>query len=187
MFRTTSIVLALVLLPAVADAQGRGRDRGARDNSEELSRSMPTGPTLSSRDVEKSSPLKYFIDKRKDLKLSDDQLKQVKDMDAQQKDKNAASYKTVDSLVRVMKPTTSVQTAEDEARVIIAREALMQVLSDVRTSDGAAADAAMAGFDDAQKATAAELLKKQREDVQSMMRSKMGGGRGGPPGGRPGS
>lgn len=185
MFRTSVAVVAVALLPSLVVAQARSRDRGAKDNSEALSQSMPTGPKLSARDIEGSSPLKFLIDKRKDLKLTDDQLKQFKEMDAKQREKDAPSYKAVDSLVKMMKPSTSVQTAEDEARVVIARDALMNVLREVRTSDDAAATEAVAGLDDSQKTIAAELLKKQRQETEQMVRGKLnsGGGFGGPGGG----
>lgn len=186
MHRTSVAVLALVLLPSLVTAQGRSRDRGAKDNSEALSQSMPSGPKLSSRDIEGISPLRYLVDKRKDLKLTDEQLKQLKAADAQLKDANAPLLKQVDSLIRELKPTTSVQTTEDETRMVIARDVLMKVIGDIRVGYDAAAKSAMDGFDDAQKATAQTLLQKHQQESMEMMREKLGA-RGGAPGGRRGS
>ena len=187
MFRTSIVVLSLVLLPTLTSAQSRGgRERGARDNSDSIAKAMPSGPKLSSRDIEGISPLRFLVDKRKDLKLTDDQQKQFKEADAKLKDKNMPMLKSVDSLVKLMKPS-SLPSADDDARVAIARESLMKVISDIRTNYDAAAKEAMPALDDTQKATATTLLQKFQQDNADMLREKMATSAGGAGGGRRGS
>ncbi len=194
MFRQTFGLLALALLPTIVSAQprgGRSMGTGKEGNYEEMMKDIGTGPKLMSRDVENMSPLKFLADKRKDLKLTDDQQKQFKELDGKAKETNAPLLKTVDSLVKAMKPTSSVPSAEDQVRVVLAREALMKVIGDIRTNYDAAVTNAMPQLDDAQKGTAKELLEKQRKENEDTLREKLGG-RGprpdgdGPPRGRRG-
>jgi hypothetical protein len=181
MFRTSAVILALALLPSLSAAQVR-RERGARDNSDSIARAMPSGPKLNSRDIEGISPMRFLLDKRKDLKLTDDQQKQIKDADGKLKEKNAPMLKQVDSLVREMKPS-SMPTAEDEARVVIAREALMKLIGDIRVTYDASLKEMLTKLDETQNTTVQTLLPKQQQENADMLRerlgSRMGGGGGG--------
>ena len=187
MYRTSVAILTLVLLPSLADAQGRGRDRGARDNSDSIARAMPSGPKLNSRDIESISPMRFLLDKRKDLKLTDDQQKQIKETDGKLKEQNAAMLKQVDSLVREMRPGSSGRTAEDEARVVIARDALMKVLVDIRVNYDASLKEILTKLDETQNTTVQSLLPKQQEENASMLRERLGSRAGGGTGGRRGA
>jgi len=62
------------------------------------------------------------------------------------------------------------------------------VVRDIKVSYDEAAKAPVSGFDEAQTKTAQELFKKYEEEMQEMMRSKMGRGGMPPAGGgrRPG-
>lgn len=179
MFRQTVGLLALALLPTIASAQprgGRSMGTGKEGNYDEMTKGIATGPKLSSRDVENMSPLKFLVDKKKDLKLTDDQQKQFKELDGKVKEQNAPLLKSVDSLVKVMKPTSSVPSAEDQVRVVLAREALMKAIGEIRTNYDASVTTAMPTLDDAQKGTAKELLEKQRKENEDTLREKLGGG-----------
>lgn len=194
MFRQTVGLLALALLPTIASAQprggrGMGTGRDAPD-FDAITKDIGTGPKLSSKDVENMSPLKFLVDKRKDLKLTDEQQRQFKELDGVAKEQNGSLFKTVDSLVKVMKPRSSVPSAEDQVRVVLARDAMMKVIGDIRTNYDASVTSAMPQLDDAQKGTAKELLDKQRKENEQTLREKMGGGPrpegDGPPRGRRG-
>jgi hypothetical protein len=186
MSRFRAALALLVLLPAVATAQrgggggGRGMggstkaDFGAIDKN-----AAPRGPSIAGRDLEKASPLADLLDKKKDLKLSEAQLTTLKDADLKLREANAERYKLVDSLKKEMRPGTS---AEDEARVVLSREAMMGVIRDIRTSYDAAAKEIVGKLDEAQQKTAGEILEKNAEDTQEMLRDKLGGRAGGPPG-----
>ena len=96
-------VIALLLVPAISLAQRGGRTQADRKTPLFDKEEGPKGPTLRVRDIEDQSPLKLLIDKRKDLKLSDAQLSQLKDSETKLKDVNAPLYKAVDSLIRDMR------------------------------------------------------------------------------------
>lgn len=176
LLRTTVVVLAFVPSLALAQRGGMGGAKKADWNSVEAS--APRGPTISAKDLEKISPLRLFVDKKKDLKLSDAQLALLKDADAKLKTDNATRFQLVDSLKKELRGKSGTLSAEDEAKMVLGREALMTTVSEIRASYEAAAKAAIAGFDDGQKKTAEELLAKEEEDNREMLRDKLGGGGG---------
>jgi len=173
------IILATVLaLPCVATAQ---RSRTQSDRRTELfdkDSSSRQGPTLRVRDVEDLSPIKLLIDKRKDLKLTDAQLSQLKDGEGKLKDKNAPLLKAIDSLVRDMKWGSG--SPSDDARVKArnARIGLMSTLGDIRTNYDASAKEALATFDADQQSKATEMLEKQKQDAEKLFQERVGRGGG---------
>jgi hypothetical protein len=186
MRRTTHVLslagLALLLLPALSGAQGR-KTRGEKEADwDAIAKNGSSGPTISAKDIEGMSPLKAMIDKKKDLKLTDDQLGKFKGFDGALKEKNAPLATMVDSLRKAMKPSVT-PTPEDEARAVIARESMMGVLKEVHANNDAAVKEAMALLDETQQKAAAEVLQKEQQDNQEMLRAKLGGrsGSGGPP------
>jgi len=139
----------------------------------------PAGPTISGKDFEKVSPFKALLDKKKDLKLTDAQIATLTTANTSLLSANAARFDLLDSLKKEAKPKTSGEpSAEEQARLVIAREALQGVVRDIRTSYDEAAKN-LEGLDDTQKETAASLLTKNAEQMQSMLREKMGGAAGG--------
>lgn len=185
--RTTTgfALLALCSLPSLAAAQ---RTRGSMGGSKEADwnaiaeKSAPAGPTISGKDFEKVSPFKALLDKKKDLKLTDAQVTTLTTANTGLLAANADRFKALDSLKKEAKPKTSGDpSAEDEARLVIAREALQGMVRDIRTSYEEAAKN-IEGLDDGQKASASAVLAKNAEHMQEMLRDKMGG-RGGAPGG----
>lgn len=139
----------------------------------------PAGPTISGKDFEKVSPFKALLDKKKDLKLTDAQVAALTTANTSLLDANAARFDLLDSLKKEAKPKTSGEpSAEEQARLVIAREALQGVVRDIRTSYDEAAKN-LEALDDAQKSTATSLLAKNTEQMQNMLREKMGGAGGG--------
>jgi hypothetical protein len=171
-------VIALLLVPSLSLAQRGGRTQADRKTPLFDKEEAPKGPTLRVRDIEDQSPLKLLIDKKKDLKLSDAQLSQLKDSETKLKDVNAPLYKAVDSLLRDMKNGTAQPSEQSRAKVRDARSGLMDVLSQLNGNYDAPVKDALAQFDAEQQTKAKEFLAKQREDGDKMMREKLGGGGG---------
>jgi hypothetical protein len=176
------LVLSLIVVPAAASAQrGGGSFGGAKkENWDSVTKSVPKGPSIEGKDLEEASPLRLFLDKKKDLKLTDAQQAAIKDADAKLSSANAARFMMVDSLRKQLKPSVAA-TAEDDARMALARDAMQGVLRDIRASQDAEAKTVVATLDPEQQKTAAELLEKHAEKTQKMLRDKMGGGGGPPP------
>lgn len=188
MIRTRYALVALCLLPGIGSAQrggGGGRDRGTRADYNAMEKDAPAPMKLTRGDLEDISPLKLLMDKRKELKLTDDQQKQLKELQGKLKDANAPLLSRFDSLRIVARPRPN-PSDEDQLRMAIGREEILTVVKSLRASYDASAQGAMAVLDDAQKATATGLLEKQANDAQGMLNDKLNGGRSMSGGGRPG-
>ena len=130
---------------------------------------------ISVRDIEDQSPIKLLIDKRKDLKLTDAQLAQLKDAESKLKDKNASLLRIVDSVNKEMRPSLSGTPSDDDrAKMMSARKELMGVIQDIRDNYDASLKEVVPTLDEEQQKKAGELLAKQREELDRKMQSRMG-------------
>jgi hypothetical protein len=176
--RRLLVLTTLLALPSVAAAQ---RSRTQSDRRTELfdkdSSSRQAPMLLRVRDVEDLSPIKLLIDKRKDLKLTDAQLSQLKDSEGKLKDKNAPLLKAVDSLVRDLKSGMSSSSDDGRARARAARMGLMTTLGEIRANYEASAKDALATFDADQQSKATELLDKQRQETDKFLQERVNGDR----------
>lgn len=174
MHRRSIVLATLVLLPmgAAVAQRGGGSRATKRDPAVFADDGVQRGPAIRGRDLEDLSPIKLFIDKRKDLKLSDAQLDGLKKSDASLKEKNQPFYKAIDSLAREMKPPLN-ETPESNDRMRNSRHDLDQTLTSIHENYDAAAKEAMSGFDADQQAKANELLGKLKEETDKRIREKM--------------
>lgn len=168
-------LLTLALLPAVAPAQ-RGRDRGTKDNTGELIRTSSVGLRLTTRDLEEISPIKLLTEKRKDLRLTDDQTKQLRELDAKLKEATRAPLRKLDSLRTAVRPRVGVDTAEERVRLAIAREEVRVLVGEIRAHYDAALQQALPLLGEEQRTKAAELVQKQKREAEEMLREKLGPG-----------
>lgn len=182
----TRILASLLLIPTIAYGQ---RSRGGGDAGGSRVRGDPqadwksvmgadAGVKLSNRDVENISPIKLLIDKRKDLKLSDDQANHLKDIEAKLKEKNQDSFKALDSLRRLAQPPAHDPNDDDRARMSAARRTMTATVETIRENYDAALKEALPLLDEGQQKAANELLEKQKKEADEMLRDKLGRGRG---------
>jgi len=167
-------ILAVLLVPALASAQKKVRGEEKEDWKDVLN-AAPTGTKLTARDVEDMSPVKLLVDKRKDLKLTDDQTKKLKDVEGGLKEKNKPLFKALDSLRIETKPKAVTPTDDDRTRMMIARHELAAVVKAIRASYDATLKDAMPILDETQQKRANELLQKQSKEADDMLREKLGG------------
>jgi hypothetical protein len=197
----TLIAAVLVVLPAVATAQrggsraAAGRDPGLMDNSQQA-----RGGVVNNGQIEDLSPVKLIIDKRKDLQLKDEQVKQVKDIESKMKKTNEPLFHVLDSLRNEAKPRLSGQSNvgadsrlrgsrsggdaaggggggmsdEDRAKMRGAMQEAASVIKDIRTNFDAAAKEALGLLDQEQQQKANDLISKQNEEWAKVLG---GGGR----------
>jgi gas vesicle protein len=176
MIRRSLLLTALLVAPSLAAAQ---RTTAANKHTEMMPKDDgPKGPALRVRDIEDQSPLRLLIDKRKDLALTDAQLSQIKDAEGKLKEKNAPLYKSVDSLIHELRPSSNTPTADEKIRLRSANSSLMNVIGDIRMNYDASAKDAVALLTADQQTKANELLAKQREEADRTVREKLGSGRG---------
>ena len=171
------LLAALLLVPSIAFAQrGGGRTQADRKTPLFDKEEAPKGPTLRVRDIEDQSPLKLLIDKRKDLKLTDAQLAQFKTAEDKLKEQNAPLFKSLDSYLRDMRGASSSPSDEARTKARDARSGVMEVLKELRTNYDASLKDLLAPLDADQQAKANELVEKQRQEGDKMLREKLSGG-----------
>ena len=176
--RRAFAVLALLLLPSLAAAQrtksgaASGRDKNLMSDDGSKDRRAE----ITVRDLEEQSPLRLLVDKRKDLKLSDDQLAKLKDLESKLKEKNGSLLRIVDSVNREMRPPRGEVTDEYRMKMRGLRNELMGAVQDIRNNYDVAAKEAVPALDAEQQKKAGELLDKQKADIEKKMGEKTGRG-----------
>ena len=149
-------------------------DRGTKADYSDQEKRSTSGVKLSGRNVEDVSPIKLLIDKRKALKLSDDQTNQLKDLAGKLKRKNEPLLKVMDSLLKAARPGSATPSDEDVVRQALVLNDLDGVLKGIRANYAAALSEALPLLDATQQKAAQELLDKQTSDAAAMFREKLG-------------
>jgi hypothetical protein len=178
--RSLALVL-MVSLPALAPAQRTGGGRVERgDPNAKSDFAGMTGSTikLTNKDVENISPLKLLIDKRKDLKLTDDQLAKLKDREDKMKESMKPSFGALDSLRRIATPAGRTSDEGDQARMMDTRRQFTQIVAGIRAQYDIALNDVLPLLDASQQKAANDLVQKQRSDADDMLHDKLGGGPG---------
>jgi hypothetical protein len=183
MFSPRVAVFILALVPATVAAQrGGGGRRGGMGSGDEGSRSNGTSLLrLSNGDVEEMSPIKRLIDRRKDLQLSDAQVKQFKDLESEMKTRNEHLFKQLDSLRKDM-TFSGAPTSDERAKIGNDRDAVTEVVGNIRLSYNETLKRAMERLDDTQKPKADALVQQLNADADKTIQEKLTG-RGGQRGG----
>ncbi len=181
MARARYIALALVLLASAAESQGR-RSFGKPD-APDLGSARASGVKLSRGDLEDMNPAKVILNKRKDLKLTDEQQTSVRALADRAKESQRANFKTLDSLRSETRPRIDGDAEIENVRIGVAREQMRSVVETVRTAYAAVRSEALGMLDAAQQPRAEELLKKHGEEDEKLLQEKLGNGRGGAGGG----
>jgi hypothetical protein len=180
MFSTRVAVLVLALVPASVFAQRGGGGRGGRmGGGEEGGHGGGSSMLrLSNGDVEEMSPIKRLIDKRKDLNLTGDQVKQLKDLESEMKTRNEHLFKQLDSLRKDMTVSGS-PTDEERAKMVSDRDAVTEVVGNIRLSYNETLKRAVERLDDTQRRKADELVQQLNGEADKTLQEKLNGGRGG--------
>jgi len=148
-------------------------------------------PNPSAEDVEKQDPVKLLLDKHKKLKLDKTQIAQLNVLDASLKQQNSSYYERVDSLHKTFKmPSGGFQRStgsdNDRSGMMENRELFRETLTQVSQNNQAARDTALTLLKEPQKKKAYDMLEKQLEESDKMLRGP-GGQNGGMGGGRRGA
>jgi hypothetical protein len=149
----------------------------------------PPNPTA--KDVQKHDPVWLLLEKKKKLKLDKDQVAQLTTLGAKLKEQNGPLYTRVDSLHDTFKmPSGGFQrasgTEDNRGAMMENRQMLYETLRQVRENNRSARNDAIAVLKEPQKKKAYDMLEKQLEKSDEMMRGPGGGEGGGMGGGRRG-
>jgi hypothetical protein len=153
------------------------------------SRSGFSIPNPSAEDVEKQDPEKLLLDKHKKLKLDKTQVAQLTTLHASLAQQNQPFYQRVDSLHKTFKaPSGGFQRSSgsdgDRAGFMENRELFRDAVTQIRANNKAASDSAVLLLKEPQKQKAYDMLEKQLEESDQMLRGPGDGGGGGGGGGR---
>jgi hypothetical protein len=197
--RKLSLFALLLIVPVALNAQGRrgggggggggggtpssddcgtassdaGRDRGFKTGggatANKMINCMKESPSLS-KDLEKANPIETLLDAKKDLKLTSDEEKELKNINKQLKDDTKPYFKTIDSVAREMKKTGDY--APTSGQMVIGRTLTRESADSIGARYRAAADAGVAKLSEDKRQPATDLLQKEME---SQMASRRGG------------
>jgi hypothetical protein len=171
-------VLALLLLPATADAQRRTRGEKTA-NWDEIEKSTTAAPRFSSKDVEELSAFRIVVDKRKELKLSDDQAKQLRDLTRMEEEALKPRMDMLDSLRLAMRVRPGENPDLERARTTLARQEVVRVIDEIRAGyDSTFKAGGMPLMDAGQQKSAQEIVDRLRNERVEKLRDKLGGARG---------
>jgi hypothetical protein len=189
-------VILIVVVATSATAQGypgAGGGMGGRSGMGGGRGGMGGGrgsfapPNPSAEDVEKQDPVKLLLDKHKKLKLDKTQIAQLRSLGASLAQQNTPYYQRVDSLHKTFKVpsggmTRSTGSDGDRSSMMENRQLFTETLTQLRQNNKAARDSAIVLLKEPQKKKAYDMLEKQLEESDKMLRSP--GGEGGMGGGR---
>jgi hypothetical protein len=153
-----------------ASTGGRGFTAGGgAADAKKMMNCMKESPSLS-KDLEKANPLETLLDAKKDLKLSSDEEKELKNLNKQLKDDVKPFFKTIDSVAREMKKTGDY--APTTGQQVMGRSLTRESADSVEARYRTASDAAIAKLAEEHRQPATDLLQKA---AQAQMASRRGG------------
>lgn len=167
---------------------GHGGGMGGGRGPGGMRRGFEAPPNPSAKDVEKQDPVKLLLDKHKKLKLDQTQIAQLNTLGASLEAQNGPYYSRVDSLHDTFKapsPGGYNRTSEavgDRMSMMANRQLLYETLTQLRANNKAARDSAVLLLKEPQKKKAYDMLEKQLEEGDKLIRPPgQGGGIGGGP------
>jgi hypothetical protein len=195
--RKLSLVALLVIVPLTLDAQGRrgggggggsstaapssddcgtassdGRGfkaGGGASEARKMINCMKESPSLS-KDLEKVNPIEALLDAKKDLKLTSDEEKELKNIGKQLKDDVKPFFKTIDSVAREMKKTGDYEPTAGQK--LVGRSLTRESADSIGAKYRAATDVALAKLTEEHRQPAADFLQKE---TQAQMAGRSGG------------
>jgi hypothetical protein len=187
--RLVAGLVVLLLAPTALSAQRKSR--GTDANWDDITKRDAEPTILTRKEVEAMDPVRELLARKKDLKLTDEQAARLRAIDDSGKVRDLPLFHTMDSLRKEMRPAASGGQSDDMARLrrqVVQREFAATVVK-IRANYAAAVQAALPVLDESQRPKADELLAKQTQEADEIVREKLGGrGAGGPrpEGGAPG-
>jgi hypothetical protein len=163
MSRRLSFVVIVLLLPTLASAQRtRGGSRGGKMSFDSAGGPRKTG-IMSPKDLERENMVNFVLDKRKDLKLSDDEVKSLKEINDRAKDSVSVSLRTLDSIGGQMRRTGDLAPSNESQQ--LAKLLASQKIDLVRAQYDGFLKEALAKLTDDQQKSANDLIMTRRKEL----------------------
>lgn len=175
------VVIALLLTPIMDVSAQRRMGLGGSPDWDRVGAGNPGRSQLSNKDLEGISPARFLVKKRKDLALSEVQVKQLTALDQALRTRNDSLYRQLDSLRKDLRPSSAPPEVERIRVRGIRRDMLTRVEAILETYNATEPEALKVLGEEQQKSATA-LLDAHKQEAEKMLREKMGMG-----GSRPGS
>lgn len=173
-----TLCISLLVTSPVEGQRGR-RERGERTaNWDQIESANPSGPRITRNDVEKFSAIRIVVDKRKELKLTDQQVKQLREQIPLEETALDDRLARFDSLRMAVRRRAGADEDEERARTSLARQELMASIAAIRAGYDSTFTAALELLADDQRASARTVVEKERAEREEDLRERMNGGAG---------
>ena len=174
MRRYSVALIALFLVPTLAQAQRRMRGE-TEANWNQIDKSVQANVRISKGDLEKLSATKTLIEKKKDIKLTAEQLAKIEELTKQEAMVMEPHFKLVDSLKLAARWRQGQDSTQERARTSLARQELVNAVRVIRSTYDSTFQFALPVLDEAQQKAVAEYVQKEREDADEGIQKALGG------------
>ena len=166
--RRFSVLAVLLVLPTILSAQKKG-DRSKSEMEKEKDKlALDTGKVrgsgiMSTKDLQKDNMVAFVLDKKKDLKLSDDEVKALKGINDRLKDTVSVAMNTLDSIASRMRRTGDLAPTEGDRNV--GRLIASDRIAEVRSQYDASLKEALTKLSDEHQKAANDLIQARRKEL----------------------
>jgi hypothetical protein len=174
MRRYSVALIALFLVPTLAQAQRKMRGE-PEANWKEIDRSVQANVRISKGDLEKLSAIRTVAEKKKDLRLTAEQLAKIDELTKQEASVMEPHFKLVDSLKLAARWRQGQDSTQERARTTLARQELMNAVRMIRSTYDSTFQFALPVLDEGQQKAVAEHVQKEREDADEEIQKALGG------------
>jgi hypothetical protein len=174
MRRYSVALIALFLVPTLAQAQRKMRGE-PEANWKEIDRSVQANVRISKGDLEKLSAIRTVAEKKKDLRLTAEQLAKIDELTKQEASVMEPHFKLVDSLKLAARWRQGQDSTQERARTTLARQELMSAVRVIRSTYDSTFQFALPVLDETQQKAVAEHVQKEREDADEEIQKALGG------------
>jgi hypothetical protein len=179
------VVVALLLIPTIVEAQRTNRGKVPSDwDRADTAMGRPV-PAIKQNEIEKLSAVHIMVGKKKDLKLNDEQLAKLKELGKAEESQNVALYQRIDSLRLAMRRRAGEDGDQERARSTVARQDMLAVLRQIRQNYDSTFKMCTPILSEEQMKLASTIVEEERQEADDDLRSKIGGGRSRPSAGGP--
>lgn len=174
MRRYSVALIALFLVPTLAHAQRKMRGE-PEANWNQIDKSVQANIRISKSDLEKLSAIRTVVDKKKDLKLTAEQLAKIEELTKQEAAVMEPHFKLVDSLKLAARWRQGQDSTQERARTQLARQELVSVVRQIRSTYDSTFQFALPVLDETQQKAVAEHVQKERADADQDIQKALGG------------
>lgn len=161
--RRLSLFVVLLVVPTIVSAQRtRGGTRGGKMAFDSSAGPRKTG-IMSPKELERENMVGFVLDKRKDLKLSDDEVKALKEINDRAKDSVSTSMRSLDSIGNQMRRTGDLAPSGEAQQV--AKLLASQKIEAVRSQYDAFLKEALAKLTEEHQKAANDLIEVRRKEL----------------------